>query len=74
MIYLPHENVLEGRLAQVVDLYFLSSSTRKQEYSQENHGVAVCIVGDRALPRDDELRRHFQSIESDIEGTDEENE
>ena len=56
-----------SRVAQVVDLVFESSSRRRREYSQQNHGVAVVALVDRALPGDHELQPLFQHIESDSE-------
>ena len=48
--YMGFADVLEGRLAQVVDIFFLSGCTIKKHYSDAHSGVCLAAIIDRSVP------------------------
>ena len=62
-------DVLEGRLAQVVDIFFLSGCTIKKEYSDAHSGVCLAAIVDRSVPGDAALNECLSLVESDSDNS-----
>ena len=60
-------DVLEGRLAQVVDIFFLSGCTIKKGYSDAHSGVCLAAIVDRSVPGDAALNECLSLVDSDSE-------
>ena len=58
---------VEGRLAQVTELFSNSASNIKKSYSSENGGVCTAVLVDRFIPGDEVVNRVNTFIESDSE-------
>ena len=65
--YMGFADVLEGRLAQVVDIFFLSGCTIKKEYSDAHSGVCLAAIVDRSVPGDAALNECLSLVDSDSE-------
>ena len=58
---------IEGRLAQVTEIFSKSRSNNKKRFSVTNGGVFNAVLVDRYAPGDEEVNRHAEIIESDVE-------
>ena len=59
------ENVLEGRLCQITEVYASSNNKRKQDYMKRNKGVCRAVIVDKFDERDGVFNNIIEKIESD---------
>lgn len=60
-------NRLEGRIAQVVENYAVSSSIPKRRFSTLHDGICHAMLVDKAMVGDIEMNKCLTMIESDEE-------
>lgn len=60
-----HFGRLEGRLAQVVEIYSNSTSSKKKEYSSLNDGVFHATLVDKGTMKDSVMTKCLRMIDSD---------
>ena len=65
--YIGFADVLEGRLAQVVDIFFLSGCTIKKHYSDTHSGICLAAIVDRSVPGDVSLNDYLSLVDSESE-------
>ena len=65
--FLSQKENLDGRLAQIVDIFDESSCRRKIEYSKEFRGVCRAVLIDYGTPNDLLMNGMLSDIESDAD-------
>lgn len=65
--FTPYFDRLEGRLAQVTQIYSASTSSKKKRYSALHNGVCHAILVDKGMPSDVAMAKRLTVIESDSE-------
>ena len=58
---------LNGRLAQVVELFKFSDDKNKKRYNRSNNGVALCALVECARPGDTFLNVLLKDVDIDSE-------
>ena len=61
---------LEGRLAQVIEIFAESSNKVKKDYNEAHNGVCLCSIVDRYNPGDDVINEFLDIVDSDEESLD----
>ena len=65
--FLSQTSNLDGRVAQIVDIFDESSCRRKIEYSNEFQGVCRAVLIDYGTPNDLTMKGMLSDIESDVD-------
>ena len=63
--YNKHLDLLDGRLAQITDLFKNSKSPHKIAFNEEHKGVCLCAIVDRYIAGDRELNGLLNDIDYD---------
>ena len=58
---------LEGRIAQVVQVFSKSKAPNKKAYSKANGGICLAVLVDRYTPGDELINQHLSLMDSDSE-------
>jgi len=58
---------LDGRLAQVTEIYAHSANARKAVYSDRHNGVCFAMLVDKYMDNDDAFIEHLEIVSSDSE-------
>ena len=61
------EQHLDGRLAQVTELFSVSTSPSKNRFSEANNGVALATLIDKAVAGDQVVNDYLTLVNSDLE-------
>ena len=64
--FFSHKETLDGRVAQVVEIFDETSCKRKIEYSKEFQGVCRAVLIDYGTPNDLSMKDMLSDIESDV--------
>lgn len=61
--YNKHLDLLDGRLAQITDLFKNSNSQHKIAFNKEQEGVCLCAIVDRYVAGDEKLNGLLDDID-----------
>jgi hypothetical protein len=63
---------LDGRIVQVVNLFWKSQAKNKIDFNRANDGVALAVLVDKFEPGDGAINHLLEVMDSDVEDLDNE--